>query len=286
MPKFIHYPYIQTDIFFKYLMTYDDERAHHMLRTVISEVTSYTPKELTINNPDIIRSYHDEKEIILDIHVKTDDGRTIAIEMQMSAFSQTQRQRFEYYEAKLHSRQMISGRNYDEIKETHLIAFVNGLQDREHPIFKSEFQYYDQNHHSLNGKTFMHIIYMPYLGLEDVSNRHLNMTETIAYIFQAGEEDDILKLEGDDARMVKEAYVKFEDDEEVYQFCIETRKELDAWEKRQREKELREEGMALMQEKINKLFSYLIADQRFDDLSRSTSDPAYQEELFKEYHLE
>ena len=108
------------------------------------------------------------------------------------------------------------------------------------------------------------------------------MTETIAYIFQAGEEDDILKLEGDDARMVKEAYVKFEDDEEVYQFCIETRKELDAWEKRQREKELREEGI----QKVNKLNTCLIADQRFDDLSRSTSDPAYQEELFKEYHLE
>ena len=90
--------------------------------------------------------------------------------------------------------------------------------------------------------------------------------------------------------MSEKGIVRYEDDDEYYEFCIETRKELDAWEKRQREKELREEGrqegMSLMQEKINKLNSYLVADQRYDDLSRSTSDPAYQEELFKEYHLE
>lgn len=47
----------------------------------------------------------------------------------------------------------------------------------------------------------------------------------------------------------------------------------------------RKEGERIGLERLNKLFRRLIADQRMEDLEKSTSDAAYQERLLEEYGL-
>lgn len=284
------YRYLQTDVFFKYLLTYDEKHAQHFLKRIITEVTSHVPEKITIINPDIIRSYRNEREIILDVYVVTREGRHIGIEMQMSQLTHYQRDRFEYYLAKLHSRQIKKGEGYDKIQETYVIIFINDFHHVDQKIFQSDFILKDEKNYPYEGRMHLHMIYMPSLRLGGKDYSHLNTTETIAYLFQTNREDDILNLEGDDASMIKDSYVTFENDDELVELSIEIRKYFEELERRDREKEMREkgyqEGEKAFQKKMNTLIAHLLEEKRYDDLARSTVDPAYQEALFKEYHLE
>ena len=47
----------------------------------------------------------------------------------------------------------------------------------------------------------------------------------------------------------------------------------------------KEEGLTKCKSSINQLIQALIRDSRLDDLVRSTTDPEFQEELLKEYHI-
>lgn len=51
------------------------------------------------------------------------------------------------------------------------------------------------------------------------------------------------------------------------------------------ERSLREEGRLEERERINTLFHLLSEQNRIEDLIRATKDPAYQEELLREFDL-
>jgi flagellar biosynthesis/type III secretory pathway protein FliH len=46
------------------------------------------------------------------------------------------------------------------------------------------------------------------------------------------------------------------------------------------------QGLSKGQERMNRLIELLVQDNRQDDLLRSVNDPAFQEELMREYGLE
>lgn len=51
------------------------------------------------------------------------------------------------------------------------------------------------------------------------------------------------------------------------------------------ERSLREEGRLEERERINALFCLLSEQNRIEDFSRAAKDPAYQEELLREFDL-
>ena len=48
---------------------------------------------------------------------------------------------------------------------------------------------------------------------------------------------------------------------------------------------IRNEGLTEGQQRINRLHKQLLGDNRLDDLTRSLDDPAYQEQLMREYGI-
>ena len=73
------------------------------------------------------------------------------------------------------------------------------------------------------------------------------------------------------------------EDEKIYQQCL-------ARERYERDQASLlaygvEQGIEQGREQLNRLNTFLIEANRFDDLKRSTTDPAYQEQLLKEFNL-
>ena len=67
----------------------------------------YQRKSLTILNPNQVVENIEDKDMLLDIRVQTNTGDYVNIEIQYSAFSKNQYQRFQIYGASLLSRQEI-----------------------------------------------------------------------------------------------------------------------------------------------------------------------------------
>ena len=49
--------------------------------------------------------------------------------------------------------------------------------------------------------------------------------------------------------------------------------------------EVREEGIEIGEERLGRLTKALIEQKRLEDLKRSTYDPEYREELYREFHI-
>lgn len=49
--------------------------------------------------------------------------------------------------------------------------------------------------------------------------------------------------------------------------------------------EAQERGIAIGEERINKLYSYLIRDKRFEDLEHSTKDKDFRQQLMQQYGI-
>ncbi len=47
----------------------------------------------------------------------------------------------------------------------------------------------------------------------------------------------------------------------------------------------RQQGEATMQERMNKLFKLMLADERLDEYEKSTEDKTFQQKLFEEYGI-
>ena len=47
----------------------------------------------------------------------------------------------------------------------------------------------------------------------------------------------------------------------------------------------RQQGEATMQERMNKLFKLMLADERLNEYEKSTDDKAFQQKLFEEYGI-
>ena len=83
----------------------------------IEGILNISCKSITILNPDLVVENIEDKDMLLDIRVQTNTGDYVNIEMQYSAFSKNQYQRFQIYGASLLSRQEKEGGEVYEEKD-------------------------------------------------------------------------------------------------------------------------------------------------------------------------
>ena len=93
------------DFMFKHSLGNDQDPDSFYL--FIEGILDIRCKSLTILNPDQVVENIEDKDMLLDIRVQTNTGDYVNIEMQYSAFSKNQYQRFQIYGASLLSRQEI-----------------------------------------------------------------------------------------------------------------------------------------------------------------------------------
>ena len=113
-----------NDLFFKYTLSREDEGSIFARNTIIERVTGIRVKESTVMNPNLDPKTIGKKKIILDVHVKDENGQLFCIEMQ-TTFSETELKRFEFYGARALNDQLNSGEKYELLKPVHQIIFID-----------------------------------------------------------------------------------------------------------------------------------------------------------------
>ena len=247
----------KNDFMFKHSLGNDqDPGSFYLLKLFIEGILNISCKSITILNPDLVVENIEDKDILLDIRVQTNTGDYVNIEMQYSAFSKNQYQRFQIYGASLLSRQEKEGDDYQKnINHVYQIIFIDDID-------KANLKLYDR-YESRNeeGKLEKYnlltrvYVQMPYINLIKKQKKleEFSEIEKGIYIFENGITDDIIRLKEDNkvVEIMKEKIDRFNQDERLRDMAY--KRSLNRWANERDKQDMYEKGKeeGIKQEKYN-----------------------------------
>ena len=198
----------RNDLFFKYTLSREDEGSIFARNTIIERVTGIRVKESTVMNPNLDPKTIGKKKIILDVHVKDENGQLFCIEMQ-TTFTETELKRFEFYGARALNDQLNSGEKYELLKPVHQIIFIdeypwNNQNLMNHYQMRTE-KGEVENKKALIKRSYIHLPVINELvrkqGILKLNDfEQLSLVLPSGYLFENNENDAILKTK---ERLVK-----------------------------------------------------------------------------------
>ena len=247
----------KNDFMFKHSLGNDqDPDSFYLLKLFIEGILNISCKSITILNPDLVVENIEDKDMLLDIRVQTNTGDYVNIEMQYSAFSKNQYQRFQIYGASLLSRQEKERDDYQEnINHVYQIIFIDDID-------KANLKLYDR-YESRNeeGKLEKYnlltrvYVQMPYINLIKKQKKleEFSEIEKGIYIFENGITDDIIRLKEDNkvVEIMKEKIDRFNQDEQLRDMAY--KRSLNRWANERDKQDMYEKGKeeGIKQEKYN-----------------------------------
>ena len=270
----------KNDFMFKHSLGNDrDPDAKYLLKLFIEGILGIVCKSITILNPDLVVENIEDKDMILDIRAQLDNGDYVNIEMQSSAFSKNQYQRFQIYGASLLSRQEKTGDDYKEkIRHVYQIIFIDGID-------KNNLKLYDK-YESRNeeGKVEQYnlitrvYVQMPYINIikKQKELKEFSELEKGIYIFENGLTDDIMALKGHKViEVMKNKIDKFNKDEELRDMAY--KRSLNRWANEQDKQDMYEKGkekgiIEKNREKTKQLFKKYYPDENPDILDNLNNE--------------
>ena len=85
----------KNDLVFKFMLSdLNDSRCYYLLKVIIEGITGIKCQELFVLNSEVNPEHLSDKDMVLDVRVKTDEGKLIDIEMQNSALTKEVHYRF------------------------------------------------------------------------------------------------------------------------------------------------------------------------------------------------
>ena len=247
----------KNDFMFKHSLGNDqDPGSFYLLKLFIEGILNISCKSITILNPDLVVENIEDKDMLLDIRVQTNTGDYVNIEMQYSAFSKNQYQRFQIYGASLISRQEKEGDDYQKnINHVYQIIFIDDID-------KANLKLYDR-YESRNeeGKLEKYnlltrvYVQMPYINLIKKQKKleEFSEIEKGIYIFENGITDDIIRLKEDNkvVEIMKEKIERFNQDEKLRDMAY--KRSLNRWANERDKQDMYEKGKeeGIKQEKYN-----------------------------------
>ena len=247
----------KNDFMFKHSLGNDqDPGSFYLLKLFIEGILNISCKSITILNPDLVVENIEDKDMLLDIRVQTNTGDYVNIEMQYSAFSKNQYQRFQIYGASLLSRQEKEGNDYQKnINHVYQIIFIDDID-------KANLKLYDR-YESRNeeGKLEKYnlltrvYVQMPYINLIKKQKKleEFSEIEKGIYIFENGITDDIIRLKEDNkvVEIMKEKIERFNQDEQLRDMAY--KRSLNRWANERDKQDMYEKGKeeGIKQEKYN-----------------------------------
>lgn len=247
----------KNDFMFKHSLGNDqDPGSFYLLKLFIEGILNISCKSITILNPDLVVENIEDKDMLLDIRVQTNTGDYVNIEMQYSAFSKNQYQRFQIYGASLLSRQEKEGDDYQKnINHVYQIIFIDDID-------KANLKLYDR-YESRNeeGKPEKYnlltrvYVQMPYINLIKKQKKleEFSEIEKGIYIFENGITDDIIRLKEDNkvVEIMKEKIERFNQDEQLRDMAY--KRSLNRWANERDKQDMYEKGKeeGIKQEKYN-----------------------------------
>ena len=232
----------KNDFMFKHSLGNDqDPDSFYLLKLFIEGILNISCKSITILNPDLVVENFEDKDMLLDIRVQTNNGDYVNIEM----FSKNQYQRFQIYGASLLSRQEKEGNDYQKnINHVYQIIFIDDID-------KANLKLYDR-YESRNeeGKLEKYnlltrvYVQMPYINLIKKQKKleEFSEIEKGIYIFENGITDDIIRLKEDNkvVEIMKEKIDRFNQDEQLRDMAY--KRSLNRWANERDKQDMYEKG--------------------------------------------
>ena len=206
----------KNDLVFKFMLSdLNDSRCYYLLKVIIEGITGIKCQELFVLNSEVNPEHLSDKDMVLDVRVKTDEGKLIDIEMQNSALTKEVHYRFQIYGARMIDHQVNRGDLlYSEnVHEVYTILFVNDI-DRDNLLLIDTYMPRNQlNHVRKYNLLTHHNVYLPFI--DAVVREKGSKIELTIYTLYHGITDDIMALNSEVVIMMKEKMDQFNEDEEL-----------------------------------------------------------------------
>ena len=188
----------KNDVLFKYLLCDDlDPDCIFMLKLFIENILNIKCHQVTVLNPDLNPKYVNDKDMVLDIKVKTTSGDIIDIEMQNCTFSKSHYCRFQQYGATLLASQKEKGKDYTETAHpVYQIIFIDDIDKDNLKLIDTYRSINDEGMVEKYNLTTRSYVQLPYINIIRKQKGLKRMTgiELALYIFKNGIDNDIIGL--------------------------------------------------------------------------------------------
>ena len=188
----------KNDVLFKYL-SYDDLDLDciFMLKLFIENILNIKCHQVTVLNPDLNPKYVNDKDMVLDIKVKTTSGDIIDIEIQNFTFSKSHYCRFWQYGTTLLASQKEKGKDYTEtVHPVYQIIFIDDIDKDNLKLIDTYRSINDEGMVEKYNLTTRSYVQLPYINIIRKQKGLKRMTgiEVALYIFKNGIDNDIIGL--------------------------------------------------------------------------------------------
>ena len=208
----------KNDLVFKFMLSdLNDSRCYYLLKIIIEGITGIQCQELFVLNSEVNPEHLSDKDMVLDVRVKTDEGKLIDIEMQNSALAKEVHYRFQIYGARMLEVNRGDLLYSENVHEVYTILFVNDI-DRDNLLLIDTYMPRNQlNHVRKYNLLTHHNVYLPFIDavVREKGLKNLNALELAIYTLYHGITDDIIALNSEVVIMMKEKMDQFNEDEEL-----------------------------------------------------------------------
>ena len=208
----------KNDLVFKFMLSdLNDSRCYYLLKTIIEGITGIQCQELFVLNSEVNPEHLSDKDMVLDVRVKTDEGKLIDIEMQNSALAKEVHYRFQIYGARMLEVNRGDLLYSENVHEVYTILFVNDI-DRDNLLLIDTYMPCNQlNHVRKYNLLTHHNVYLPFIDavVREKGLKNLSRIEQAIYTLYHGITDDIMSLNSEVVIMMKEKMDQFNEDEEL-----------------------------------------------------------------------
>ena len=210
----------KNDLVFKYLLSnMKDVQCYYLLKLIIEEIAHIKTQEITVLNSELNPSHISDKDMILDVQVKTEDGELIDIEMQNTKFSREIYHRFQAYESRMLDHQVNRGdKKYSE--NLHKVVTILFIDDIDKDNLELIDAYMPRNRHGYVRRFNLiesYFVQLPFIKVIEKERgiKSFSKSEILIYILYHGLTHDIMTLDNEVVTIMKDKMEQFNEDEEL-----------------------------------------------------------------------
>lgn len=181
----------KNDLVFKYLLSnMKDVQCYYLLKLIIEEIAHIKTQEITVLNSELNPNHISDKDMILDVQVKTEDGELIDIEMQNTKFSREIYHRFQAYESRMLDHQVNRGdKKYSE--NLHKVVTILFIDDIDKDNLELIDAYMPRNRHGYVRKFNLiesYFVQLPFIKVIEKERgiKSFSKSEILIYILYQG----------------------------------------------------------------------------------------------------
>ena len=210
----------KNDLVFKYLLSnMKDEQCRRLLKLIIEDVMDIKCKKINVLNSELNPHHISDKDMILDVQVKTEDGELIDIEMQNTKFSREIYHRFQAYESRMLDHQVNRGdKKYSE--NLHKVVTILFIDDIDKDNLELIDAYMPRNRHGYVRRFNLiesYFVQLPFIKVIEKERgiKSFSKSEILIYILYHGLTHDIISLDNEVVTIMKDKMEQFNEDEEL-----------------------------------------------------------------------